>query len=327
MLRKIVVMLAMTCICYGNAYAEDSYPYKDVCPNGGVTIACVDNDNDGKSDFPCDYWNPSRVINGEWVDLNYWVDRWNLGQCECVSYTAYRMDDELYVLTDTHFNNSYRGQHWGNGKHWDDAARSAGIKVDSTPIPGDVAYWNTGGGGYGHIEFVYTVSYDDNMNATEVCYQAYNGNGDHDYTDRCVATGISGWINNPSGYIHILAHQECATSYYFNRMDVPWSFSEQTQEEWGKIFLLVWGRYRESNGSCGGGSQVAFQNLWYAYGGLPSGMGGGYTPPSGSYTNNNAGAIERPQPGESDHEGYVHNVGMDDVEMSIAGDVIYQKRC
>jgi len=292
MLRKIVVLLIVVCMCYGNACAENNYPYKGVCPVGpSGTI--------GGKVVDADYWNPSRVINGVWVDLNYWVDRWSFAQCECTSYSAYKMDDELYTLTDIHFNNSYLGQHWGDGNHWDDAARAAGIKVDNIPIPGDIAYWNTDGDGHGHVEFVYKVSYDDNMNATKVCYQGYNGNGDHDYTDRCVTVGTSGWINNPSGYIHILAHQECATSYYFNRMDAHGAFPEQTQEEWEKIFLLVWDKYREGSGSCDSGSQVAFQNLWDAYGGLPSGFGGGGSGPG--YDDDTGGDT---------WSGYAHHVGL-----------------
>ena len=278
MLRKVVMLLTMACMCYGNTYAESNYPYKNVCPNGGITIACVDNNNDGKNDFPCDYWNPSRVINGKWVNLDYWVDRWNFGQCECVSYTAYRMDDELYALAGIHFNNSYRGQHWSHGKYWDDAADAAAIKHDHDPIPGDIAYWNSGGTpatSYGHVAFVERVEYDDDMKWTKVYISEYNGSNGHGYSSRSFVPSSTRWLDNPSGYIHILAHQECATSYYFNRMDAPWAFPEQTQEEWEKIFLLVWDKYRENNGSCDESSQVAFQQLWDAYGGLPGGFGGG----------------------------------------------------
>ncbi len=50
-----------------------------------------------------------------------------------------------------------------------------------------------------------------------------------------------------------------------------------------------------------------------------SGMGGSYTPPTGNYTSNGSGATEHSQPGESDHQGYVHNVSMDDTEMDISG--------
>ncbi len=42
----------------------------------------------------------------------------------------------------------------------------------------------------------------------------------------------------------------------------------------------------------------------------------GYYP---NYTSNGTGATEHSQPGESDHPGYVHNVSMDDTEMSPAG--------
>ena len=48
------------------------------------------------------------------------------------------------------------------------------------------------------------------------------------------------------------------------------------------------------------------------------GIGGFYIPPPADYSNP-GGATEVPQPGESDHAGYVHNVSMDDVEASVSG--------
>jgi hypothetical protein len=76
MLRKIMVLLAvMVCMYFGNAYAENNYPYEIVCPN---------------------------PAGGRYrVDLGD-IDQWDFWKCECVSYTAYRMDDELYTLTGVH---------------------------------------------------------------------------------------------------------------------------------------------------------------------------------------------------------------------------------
>ncbi len=59
-----------------------------------------------------------------------------------------------------------------------------------------------------------------------------------------------------------------------------------------------------------------------SFGGIGSGWSNvyDYIPPIGNYTPApGSGATEHSQPGESDHPGYVHNVSMDDVEMSPAG--------
>ena len=282
MLKKIVVLLAVACMCFGNAYAN--YPYENICPGGGQDVDNFDN-----------------LFCGD--DGCFYKDRWNFAQCECVSYAAYRMDDELDALAGIHFDNSYHGQHWGNGYHWDDAARAAGIKVDNIPIPGDIAYWNSGNTpatSYGHVAFVERVEYDSDMKWTRIYISEYNGTNGHRYSTRSFTPNDTGWLNNPSGYIHILAHQECATSYYFNRMDASWSFPEQTEEEWEKIFLLVWDKYKEGGGSCDNSSQIAFQQLWDAYGGLPGGFGGGGSSGPG-YDDDTDGDT---------WAGYAHHVGL-----------------
>ena len=61
-----------------------------------------------------------------------------------------------------------------------------------------------------------------------------------------------------------------------------------------------------------------FASYGVVNGGL-CGMDNGYIPPTGNYTSNGTGATEHSQPGESDHQGYVHNVSMDDTEMDISG--------
>jgi hypothetical protein len=278
MLRKIVVILAMACMCFESAYAN--YPYGNVCPNpaGG--------------------------------NLN--ADQWGFYKCECTSYSAYKIDEELNGLTvgEIRFSNAYRqptsgshiDTHWSHGKNWNNAANRAGIDVDSTPIPGDIAYWESGNTDaqlYGHVAFVESVEYDDEMNWTKVYISEYNGENVYAHSTRSFTPNDTGWLNNPSGYIHILAHQECATSYYFNRMDASWSFPEQTREEWEKVFLLVWDQYRGETGSCESSSEYAFQQLWDAYGGLPGGFGGGS---SGSgYDDDTDGDT---------WAGYAHHVGL-----------------
>ncbi len=63
---------------------------------------------------------------------------------------------------------------------------------------------------------------------------------------------------------------------------------------------------------------AGFASYGVVNGGL-CGMDSGYIPPTGNYTSNGTGATEHSQPGESDHQGYVHSVSMDKTEMDISG--------
>ncbi len=69
---------------------------------------------------------------------------------------------------------------------------------------------------------------------------------------------------------------------------------------------------------------AGFASYGVVSGGL-CGMDSGYIPPTGNYTSNGTGVTEHPQPGESDHPGYVHNVSMDEAEMSPAGSDDYHR--
>lgn len=84
------------------------------------------------------------------------VDRWNFYTRECTSFAAWRINNDLGVP----FSNYYKGVHWGNANNWDDAARAAGIPVDTTPNAGDIAVFNGGVDGassFGHVAYVLSV--------------------------------------------------------------------------------------------------------------------------------------------------------------------------
>ena len=213
----------------------------------------------------------SQTIGGvyrHWYDLSYYVDRWGFAQCNCVSYAASQAS--RYVPA---FNNSYKGQTWSHGYNWDDAARSAGIPVDNFPLPGDIAYWNTGGGGFGHVAWVDRVEYDANGNPTKVHLSEYNADYDHDYrNDREISP------SSASGYIHLLAYNEGVTHlHYMNCYEMGNICNEQTPDEWLRIVQRV-DNYRCT--SCGGGDQVAIVNAFYDSIGF--GGGGGDTTPIGT---------------------------------------------
>lgn len=113
------------------------------------------------------------------------ADPWNFYKRECVSFAAWRIRQRNKVA----FTNSYKGQHWGNANHWDNAARAAGIKVNNTAKAGAVAQWNSGT--YGHVAWVARVS------SGKVTIEEYNKGGTHRYGTRVLSK------SSVENYIHI----------------------------------------------------------------------------------------------------------------------------
>jgi surface antigen len=89
------------------------------------------------------------------------VDPWNFYKGQCTSFAAWRVRHNLGVA----FSNSYKGQHWGNAEHWDDAARAAGIPVYKSPKVGDIAVRSSGT--WGHVGYVAKVNSDGSFMVEE----------------------------------------------------------------------------------------------------------------------------------------------------------------
>ncbi len=80
----------------------------------------------------------------------------------CTSYVAYKL--ATLGVTSPHY------QLNGNGNQWRDRTAAKGIPHGSTPKVGAVAYWNSGGNGYGHVGWVESVNSDGSVNTSN-----YNG--------------------------------------------------------------------------------------------------------------------------------------------------------
>lgn len=114
------------------------------------------------------------------IPMDSVIDSWGMYNRECVSYTAWKV-----ASTGRHM------PYWGgigNANQWDDNARRAGIPVDSTPRPGDVAVSNSGY--YGHVMYVESVNGDGTINISQ-----YNASWDGRYSTR---SGVS-----PAGLVFI----------------------------------------------------------------------------------------------------------------------------
>ncbi|MBC7546268.1 CHAP domain-containing protein [Candidatus Saccharibacteria bacterium] len=115
---------------------------------------------------------PSRWCN---IGQDTVIDSWGMYNRECVSYTAFR-------VAASGRNMPYWGG-IGNANQWDDNARQAGYKVNSTPEAGAVAISNNGA--YGHAMYVESVNSDGTFNLSQ-----YNAALDGRYSTRSnVAVG------------------------------------------------------------------------------------------------------------------------------------------
>lgn len=109
---------------------------------------------------------PSRYRN---AGLDEIVDEWNFYNRECTSFVAWCLNSRNGIG----FHNRLGGIRWGNAGSWDDAARTLGYPVDTTPAVGAVAYcnpWSHGTGENGHVAWVSEVNGDD------VSIEEYNHN-------------------------------------------------------------------------------------------------------------------------------------------------------
>lgn len=247
----------------------NTYAYQSVCPDGyepdGVTRSdtipggLIFRDKDEDKWIPYDPSNPQGSA--------YWKDKWNFAQCNCTSYSAHMVNIYGVPFVNGQYPPS-NPKRWGNGGNWDDVARSVGIPVDQNPLPGDIAYWNTKGG-VGHVATVFKVRFDTNGNKIGIDYEQYN------VTPNDWSFEENASIDDPDGYIHILAYEEGVSStHYMDCYEMSSLCDFQTRSEWERILTDV-NRYRCKD--CDGTYRVAAETF---YGGE---VFGGGTEASGSY--------------------------------------------
>lgn len=112
-----------------------------------------------------------------------WADQWGY-VCQCVHYTGYKVKERWGINV----------RYWGNAYSWDDSARAAGYRVDTTPAAGTVAVNNSGA--WGHVMWVESVNPNGTINISE-----YN----NPYSSKSHREGDYGFrTTSPSGlyFIH-----------------------------------------------------------------------------------------------------------------------------
>jgi surface antigen len=113
------------------------------------------------------------------------LDKWSFYQGQCTSWVAYRLND----LNGIAFNDTYRGQTWGDASHWATAAKNLNIAVNGTPALGSVAWYSND-----HVAYVEKVNSSTSVVISEMNYDFGNGFWVH------TITTSSGW---PTAFIHI----------------------------------------------------------------------------------------------------------------------------
>ncbi|WP_449283287.1 FG-GAP-like repeat-containing protein [Leucobacter sp.] len=136
-------------------------------------------------DYPAKYKNIQQMQPPVW-------DEWNFAHRQCTSFVAWRLNSANGVG----FSNQYGGViRWGDAGQWKATAESLGIRVDTRPEVGAVAWSGPGYGGasqFGHVAWVAQVL--DNGN---IVIEEYNNGWLGAYGTRTVAPSAF------QGYIHI----------------------------------------------------------------------------------------------------------------------------
>ncbi|MBL3699753.1 CHAP domain-containing protein [Leucobacter luti] len=119
-------------------------------------------------------------------------DEWNFAHRQCTSFVSWRLNQVNKVP----FSNQYKGLYrWGNAADWAASARSVGIRVDTTPEIGAVAWsgaYYKGASWAGHVAWVADVLSDG-----RVVIEEYNYGWAGAYYTRTIQA------NDFQGYIHV----------------------------------------------------------------------------------------------------------------------------
>jgi len=150
-------------------FVADSYVYTG--SDNAVAPACSTSNTGMVDDYP-------------YRGATSGIDPWNFYKGQCTSFAAWRIVDRK----NANFSNSFKGQHWGNANHWDEAARAAGITVNNTPTVGSVA--QSDAGSYGHVAWVAAVNSDGTVTVEE-----YNYASPDKYGTRRVSKGSFEYIH------------------------------------------------------------------------------------------------------------------------------------
>lgn len=125
----LVLLMAVSFVVTASGNPADSYLYRDYCPEGESvtyekqTVTFPGGAVDGG-------WFNYLMTDAKksWKDKSYFVDKWNLAQCNCTSYVASKLNTD-WGNTNPQFSRSYYGRTWGNASTWFNAAYASQIGI------------------------------------------------------------------------------------------------------------------------------------------------------------------------------------------------------
>lgn len=157
-------------VYYNSSYAG---AYQDFASGAKGNLNSTLKNNDASHLF-----NPGSTA-GQTPRNDYDGNARGFAQDNCTAFAAWRIASRLGK---PNFNNYWAGQHWGDAGHWDDAARAAGITVNTTPSVGgiainDVHVSSTDGILHGHVAYINRVYSDGSFDVEEYNWNVRLGYG------------------------------------------------------------------------------------------------------------------------------------------------------
>lgn len=133
------------------------------------------------------------------------VDDWKMFTKECVSYAAWRVENDdrpggVPAWGGRDNQPDTPGHQGGDAHFWDGNAREAGVPVDKTPAVGSVAVWNRNGTEHawkGHVAYVERIMPDGSLIVSQ-----YNNGGDGEYSVEILSPQYRQLVSDQLKFIH-----------------------------------------------------------------------------------------------------------------------------
>jgi surface antigen len=148
------------------------------------------------------------------------ISRFGYGYRNCTDYVAWKIQQALRVTLPKTL---------GNANTWGPRLKQDGYSYDTSPEVGDIAAWNSGGGGFGHVAYVFAV------NGGIGSLDEYNVRNTGLFTsNRTTAANSAG---APSEYVHVGPISGYEMAFQANTGSL-WSVGEDMHGSWSQVGAL-----------------------------------------------------------------------------------------
>ena len=131
------------------------------------------------------------------------VDPWGFYNRECVSFVAWRLNNDNGMAFSNNMSVNKVAGHFGFAYQWkDNAVKLFGASVyDGTPTIGSVAWW--GVSDYtpsGHVAYVDSIAYNGDGSVSSINIEQYNALGSHAWSAQTLKSSDAHY---PNGFLHL----------------------------------------------------------------------------------------------------------------------------